>query len=323
MRDQVDEAGQPQSPALRRVLERAAAEDDATLLDLLATRLSGADLTTLLLEVFRRRALELSPAEVMRRYRSDRFVGPSPIAHAALRRAQDALIRSLPPSAEVVTLAPLTPLATHTSVATVDPRKVVATIRGSEVAADPTNALALEAASRRATLLARQPRSTTPVHLAASQRVVRAQHFDAPGMSAHFELFGFVSAGRDVGGLAFERENLAAHLRFAADAVAAAWGDETTTPKTTIRVTLLDPAFEPVLEHAAAALAEVPNVRVVPDQNRRSGRGYYSGLCFKVHAGESELGDGGFTDWTARLLGNGKERLLVSGYGVDRLADRG
>ena len=70
-----------------------------------------------------------------------------------------------------------------------------------------------------------------------------------------------------------------------------------------------------------AALAEVPDVRVIPDQSRESGRGYYSGLCFKVHSGELELGDGGFTDWTAQLLGNRKERLLVSGYGVDRLAD--
>jgi hypothetical protein len=34
----------------------------------------------------------------------------------------------------------------------------------------------------------------------------------------------------------------------------------------------------------------------------------------------AEIGDGGFTDWTARLLANQKERLLISGYGLDRLA---
>jgi hypothetical protein len=33
-----------------------------------------------------------------------------------------------------------------------------------------------------------------------------------------------------------------------------------------------------------------------------------------------ELGDGGSTDWTARLLGSRKERLLISGYGIDRIA---
>jgi hypothetical protein len=317
---------EPASPALRRVLARAAAgDDDASLLDLLASRLSGADLTTLLLEVYRRRALDLTPADVMRRYRADRFVGPSPIPYTTLRHAEDTLLGALPSSVDVLTLAPLTPLATHSSVATVDPRKVLATIRSTEVAADPTNALALEAAARRSELLARDPRSGTPVHLAASQRVVRAQHFGAPAASAHFQLLGYVSAGRDIGDLAFEREHLTTHLRFAAKALTA-FG----IPETTIRLTLLDPAFGSVLDHVTTALADLPTVRVISDPTRESGRGYYSGLCFKVHgsttldsetySGEWEIGDGGFTDWTAKLLGNRKERLLVSGYGVDRLA---
>jgi len=34
----------------------------------------------------------------------------------------------------------------------------------------------------------------------------------------------------------------------------------------------------------------------------------------------AEIGDGGFTDWTARLLSNEKERVLIAGYGLDRLA---
>jgi hypothetical protein len=33
-----------------------------------------------------------------------------------------------------------------------------------------------------------------------------------------------------------------------------------------------------------------------------------------------EVGDGGFVDWTARLLGNRRERLLISALGVDRLS---
>jgi hypothetical protein len=299
------------NPALHGVLERAAAAHDAPLLELLSERLSGADLTSLLLEVYRRRALDTTPTEVMRRYRTDRFVTPSEIPALSLRRTEDALIAALPPSFELLALAPVTPLATHSSVATVDPRKVIATIRNNEVAADPTNALALEAAARRSALLAAAPRSTTPVHLAASQRVVRAQQFAGSGFSAHFQLFGLVSAGRDVGGRSFEREALTTHLRFAAEAAGA--GAE-------IRLTLLDPAFEAVIDHVTAALAEAPGVRVVLDPDRESGRGYYAGLCFKVHAGDDgEVGDGGFTHWTARLLGNGKERLLISGYGVDRL----
>ena len=33
-----------------------------------------------------------------------------------------------------------------------------------------------------------------------------------------------------------------------------------------------------------------------------------------------EIGDGGFTDWTRQLAASNKERLLISGIGVDRLA---
>jgi hypothetical protein len=36
--------------------------------------------------------------------------------------------------------------------------------------------------------------------------------------------------------------------------------------------------------------------------------------------GGVEIGDGGFVDWTQRLTGNRKERLLISGVGVDRFA---
>ncbi|MER7582579.1 hypothetical protein [Kitasatospora sp. NPDC097691] len=173
---------------MRRVLAQAGGPE------LLADELTGTDLTTLLLEVFRRRADRLTPAEVMRRYRTDRFVTPAPTRFEHVRRAEDFLLSALPDDFQMLTLAPLVPLAAHTAVATVDPRKVVATIRGSEVAADPTNALALEAAQRWSQALAADPRSAVPVRIAASQRVVRAQHFDAPGMLAHFQLFALVTS---------------------------------------------------------------------------------------------------------------------------------
>ena len=60
------------------------------------------------------------------------------------------------------------------------------------------------------------------------------------------------------------------------------------------------------------------------DRDRVAGHGYYRDVCFKVNAlvndMPAEIDDGGFTDWTARLLASKKERLLISGYGLDRLA---
>jgi hypothetical protein len=314
-RDDLDQDA-PANPALYRVLERAGGQE---LLDLLADGLSGADLTTLLLELFRRRADRLSPAEVMRRYRGDRFVAPAPVSLVALRRAEDALLSALPDGFQTLVLAPVLPLAAHSAVATVDPRKVIATVRGSEVAADPTNALALEAALRRSQALAADPRSSQPVQLAASQRVVRAQHFDGPGRLAHFQLFGMVTAGRDTGNRSFEHQHLAEHLRFATRALAAAGAQHTQ-----IRLTGLDDAAAPVIVQVRHELAGLPDVDVVEDPGRTSGRGYYTGLCFAIYAyiagEELEIGDGGFVDWTQLLTGNRKERLLISGFGVDRLA---
>ncbi|HEX4818322.1 MAG TPA: hypothetical protein VFV66_36755 [Nonomuraea sp.] len=283
--------------ALDRVLREAGGPE---ILDVLAERLSGADLTTLLLEVMRRRARALSPADVLRRYADDRFVTPAPIPFRRLRRVEDAALSALPVGWEVVTPSPVAPLGTHSAVSTVDQNNVVSTVRQSEVAADPTNALALEAALRRRAMTAPEP-----VRLAALQRVVRAQRFEGAGFYAHFTLFALVTAGRDTGDLAFERHHAAEHLRILTDAVRACG-----RPAPEARVTVLDERFDRVAADLDAA----------PDPGRESGRGYYTGLCHKIYAGGAEVGDGGFVDWTARLLGNRKERLLISALGLDRLA---
>ncbi|WP_143116023.1 hypothetical protein [Lentzea xinjiangensis] len=270
---------------LARVLRSIGGEDA---LDRLAA-LPGSDLTSVLLALMRRRAGALSGADVLRQYRSDRFVAPSEVPFEVVRAAEDRLLAALPPSFSVLGLAPVAPLGTCSAVAEVDQNNVVSTIRGTEVAADPTNALALEAAVRRQS-------GPGDVRLAAVQRVVRAQLFGGAGRFAHFTLFAAVSAGRDRGSLAFEREHFAEHLSF----LRSACGD------VEVRVTVLDPRFE-------AVRGDLPT-----DPSRRTG--YYQGLCFKVYRDGVEIGDGGFVDWTRRLTGNRKERLLISGIGVDRFA---
>jgi hypothetical protein len=280
------------------------------LVDRLAA-LSGSDFTTVMLEVVKRRAARETPATVLRRYTRDRFVRPGGTPWRAARRAEDILLGCLPTETQVVPLAPLVPLGTHSALATVSQHKVVTAIRACEVAADPTNALALEAAVRRAG----QPRET--VRLAALQRVVRAQRFPA-GWSAHFGLFATVTAGRDQGSRRFEQAAIAEQLRFAVTALRAAG-----VARVQVALTPLSDAGERIATATAAALATEPT-EIITDHDRAGGRGYYRDLCFKVNAlvdgTPAEIGDGGFTDWTARLLANGKERLLITGYGTDRLA---
>lgn len=275
--------------------------------------LSGSDFTSVMLEVIRRRASRETPASVLRRYERDRFVRPGPDPRA-VRRAEEALLGGLPGDVEVVQLAPLVPLGTHSALGPVSQDKVVSTVRACEVAADPTNALALEAASRRA----RARDQPALIRLAAVQRVVRAQRF-AAGMFPHFGLFGLVTAGRDTGSLGFERSALAGQLEIAIRGVAAATGRDVQ-----IALTPLSDRGERIAAAVSAGLAPVTPAGVVTDRERQAGRGYYRDLCFKVSAYEDgeprEVGDGGFTDWTARLTANQKERLLILGLSTDRLA---
>jgi hypothetical protein len=59
--------------------------------------------------------------------------------------------------------------------------------------------------------------------------------------------------------------------------------------------------------------------RVEIDRSPRK-PGYYAGATFGVSVSGAEVVEGGFVDWTQRLLGDRKERLLVSGVGIEFLA---
>ena len=273
--------------------------------------LSGSDLTSLMLAVARRRAALETPAGLLRRYRSDRFVQPAGASWQLLRAAEDQLAAHLPPGTELVGLPPLVPLGTHAVLGPMSQDKVVSTMRATEVAADPTNALALEAAVRR-----RRGDNADPVRLAAFQRVVRAPR-PQPGFLPHFSLLGMVTAGRDDGGHRFELAAVAEHVRSLAAGLAAAG-----LGRPQLACTPLSATGEALAAALPAALAGTP-LDLVTDRERQSGRGYYRDLCFKLNVpvgpGWAEIGDGGFTDWTARLTASAKERLLISGVGIDRV----
>ena len=304
---------------LRRVVEAAGGEP---VLAALADELGGADLTSLLLEVMRRRAGRVSPPEVLRQYERDRFVRPGTASLRALKAVENAALGVLPATVEHVVLAPVAALATQSAVATIDRHKVVSTVRRTEVAADPTNVLALEAAVRRRRLLAKDARSAERVELASVQRVVRAQVFEGAESFAHFSILGFVTAGRDTGNRAFERAALEAHVRFVAAALMAVGAEAVRFELTAFPGGGLEAVIADLLE----VLAAVERVEAAAAPNRSAGSGYYSSAALRVEAvfgGELvECADGGLVDWTQRLLENRKERLMVLGIGLDRLALR-
>ncbi|HEY8210721.1 MAG TPA: ATP phosphoribosyltransferase regulatory subunit [Myxococcaceae bacterium] len=84
--------------------------------------------------------------------------------------------------------------------------------------------------------------------------------------------------------------------------------------------------LERLESHACAPLrAEFPDVEVAVDLTRLEGLAYYDGLAMRVTATTARgerfpLADGGALDWMARMLGDGKERMVASGFGPDLIA---
>jgi hypothetical protein len=226
--------------------------------------LSPSELQTALLEVSRTRAAAVTPARVMQRWREDRFVRPSDVDPRALVRTQARLWERLPERFAGVELSPLAPLGTCSAVATVDQNKIVSTIRSTEVASDPTNELAIEAAVRRRAGQAR-------VDLAACQRVVRAQAVDGPGLFAHFQLFALVSSARDTGSGRVEAEMLVDHLRFWHDVL----GDEAQLTFTTFKKTAVRERIEDTVRPAL-------KVEFAEDPERDKGSNYYFGTALAL-----------------------------------------
>lgn len=313
------------NPIIERIKRESGVPE---LFDVLAERLDPTDLQSLLLEVYRRRALAVKPGQLLERYERDRFVRPSALSPLVMADFDNLALSLLPEHYSAIELSPVCPLGTNAAIATVDQNNVVTTIRNTEVVADATNVLALECASRRRSLLRTNPRSRERVRLCASHRATRGQAYQDPRtMFPHFRLLGLCAAGRDEGSFQFETtslvEHIAFYLRLLREVVRLGYHAD----RLRIAVTDLEQGRrEQILKEQVLEplMAGHPGLLCDFDPGRQSGRGYYVSACFHVYATnpagtEIELIDGGFTTWTQQMLSNRKERLLISGLGTERL----
>jgi len=293
------------------------------LLEVLSERINPTDLQSLLLEVYRRRSVGISPAAVLKQYQENRFVRPAQISPRESAEFDRLVFSLLPEGFELLELSPVSPLGSCSVLATVDQNNVVATSRNTEVCADPTNVLALECADRRKHSGNGRDRADT--RLCASHRVLRAQLFEGPVSFAHFRVLTLCTAGRDRGHNRFEIDALCEqvdfYLRLLVESRSAGFRVDR------IRVTMTP---------FAGGQAEVLERDVITplrgrhreasfglDEERQTGRGYYLWAGFQINVKDPEgrewfLIDGGFTDWTEKLMSDRKERLLVSGMGTER-----
>jgi hypothetical protein len=307
------------SDAGREAQRRVWATLPGGLREVLAERLPRTDLQTLLISLAADRAADVTPADVVRRWREDRFVQPARSDPRAIAAVESLLWRMLPDDVAGVELSPVVPLGTASALGPVSQNRVVSTTRLTEVVSDSTNALAVEAAVRR-----QRQESLDEVHLAAAHRQLRAQQFGA-GAASHFRLFALVSSARDSGSGTTEARVLVRHIAYWRDVLAAL------VPASAPAIHLATFADGPVGERlrdtvVPAVTPQAGVVAIVEDQARERGRGYYSNVALRITADDAggdpvDLGDGGLTTWTAQLMGNAKERCLVSCIATERLVE--
>ena len=309
------------------VLDRIVRESGmGDLLAFLGRRLALTDLQSLLLAVYHERAARQTPARVLDQYQHNRFVRPAAVDLRA-RAHLDRLALDAAAAFAALDLAPVCPLGTTSALAPVDQNTVVSTIRNTEVVSDCTNVLALECAVRRRAHRQDQAGAAARVRLCTSQRLVRAQNYHQPGLNAHFSIFALCTAGRAVADYRLEVEALAEHLACYVTLLTAARAIGYDLQDVRIVFTdLPDPALRERLQNEVipGVAARFPATRLECDPGRVTVPGYYQLVRFHIYARaadgtEHELADGGFTDWTQRLLGDRKERLLISGIATERI----
>jgi hypothetical protein len=304
---------------ITRIARQLASEDPV---GGLAERLPPSDLQSLMLHVYHQRSGQRTPADLLAQYERTAMVQPSTADPRTLVQLERIAFECAA-AFEAVDLSPAAPLGINQVLGQIHQNNCLATIRSAEVMADPTTASALECARRR------RRGETGTIRLCSRSRQLRLQPFDGPGYSPHFEVFSMVTAGRDRGSLAFEMESLREHL----DVYLALLQrlNDAGCRFNSVTVAISDTARDGRrLEQAQREVfeplrARYPDAAFRVDLEREQARRYYDGLCLSLHADDREgrhlnLADGGFTDWTRRLLSNAKERLLVSGLGMERIA---
>jgi hypothetical protein len=299
-----------QQNIIDKVLEKAGNQN---LINELTTRLSQSELTTFLLALSKEIANKNTPNDILSRYESNRFVKPSELNPVKVKQVEILMLEIAEASGfSPVLLSPASLLGSCSVIARVDQNNVVSATRGLELTADSTNMLAIYLANgiKNKTI----DNTKSPVHFSATCRVTRGQLFKSDAFVPHFSLFTAVSSGKATGSYGFEKEALARHIEFYKKYFGEKLGHELKVSLNirsgyTDKIGLIDGSHCYLRER-------YPDIDIIVNR-KETDNSYYHGLNFKICVNEIEIVDGGFVDWTQKLLGNKKERLLISGAGID------
>jgi hypothetical protein len=286
------------------------------LVELLAERVTGSELNSLLLAVYDRKVQHLQAPALLQQYRKNRWVQPSDLDMIGLLEQELQTLRYWKGCGfEPVELSPAAQWGSCSVVATASQNKIVSATRQTEIVADATNSLALHIADmRRKGLLP----GGAIARFCTVHRHIRAQEIKGKGFSAHFKVGCMVSAGRDYGDHRWECQALQEQMQAFSSLFREVFKVEKIRWKLQRRGGYEGgkSLIERLSDHLSPSFAISREEDPLPND-------YYKGIQFKMiidlAGGEWEIADGGFVDWTQQMLEDRKERLLIGGFGLDFL----
>ncbi len=287
--------------------------------------LDRSELQSLLLDVFQRKANQITPSILFGNYKANRFVKQSSLDPLLIAKFEVLAFELLPDKFTRLELSPVSPLGSCSAISMINQDKVLSASRNVEVTSDATNILALEAALQRKNIIVEAQNISKNVHFSASHRVIRTQLFDNKNFTPHFKLFNLCSAGRDKGDKRFEIESTILHLEYYISLFYKVL-DMSKIRHILIRLLNFNKGNEllkgGILKHFAQQ--EHKKIQFMVDQKDVNGINYYEDLHIMINVTNSQnqtfhLVDGGFTNWTIKILSDKKERLLSSCIGTELL----
>ena len=322
----------------------------------LAGRLPASDLRSLMLEVYEQRAAAVTEAGIRERAGRDALMRPSTVDARELARFDAAAFEAASDFA-ALDLSPVCPFGAAAKLGGTSQNNTLTAIRNAETLGDSTIALALEAVRRRPhQALVRLCASHRVIRLQPLEAAEHTPHFRLFALvtagrdtgSSRFETSSllehvrvYLRMFRMLNGLGFALRNPLvefADMR-AVEARLTAHGVTREEVRKSVRAHkpgaserfLRDRGVgeRPEEPHAEldgkvipALREEFPEAEFCVNSRRIEGLGYYNPFTLRISPEAPDgrryaIVDGGFTDWTARLLADRKERLLISGIGTE------
>jgi hypothetical protein len=288
----------------------------------LINKLKFNELQSLLLDIFNRKVAKLDTTGLFSDYRKNRLVQPSILDPRKFLELESSLFSLLPGGFAPIALSPVTSLGTSSLMGPVNQDIIISTIRNCEVVSDVTNVMALECARRRMELLQYNKKSTAQVKLATAQRQMRTQPVKDSNFTSHFKIFALCTAGRNEGSDRFEQAALLEHVGFYFRVIEDAIKPDRIKRKI-LKIFNYDESRNSFLMETVNTLIRLgEDFELMVEKNSDYGRNYYHRLRFMINLTNAQnlsydLIDGGFTDWTQKLMKNNKERLMTSGIGTE------